>query len=277
MEGFLFEDMDSVSAPVRPKRKGGSQNPIVFHDYESFVAKFQNKEKTTDDTYTPPDVYDAVLAYVKSIYPMEGKEILRPFYPGGDYEHAEYPDNGVVVDNPPFSMFTKICRFYSERKIPFFLFGPGLTIFSCLKYCSVVAVAPQIEFSNGAKVKCNFATNLIGDTLVMSSPSLSKAIAACPSQTPKARLPKYVYPDEVLSVSDLQTMARNGNVFKLRRGEAKIILDLDLHPKKRGLFAEHLLISKAAAAKAAATKAAAAKAIPIELSEREKRIVERLG
>ena len=131
----------------KQRLKGGSQNPIVFHDYESFVAKFQNKEKTTDDTYTPPDVYDAVLAYVRSIYPMEGKEILRPFYPGGDYERAEYPDNGVVIDNPPFSMFTKICRFYSERKIPFFLFGPGLTIFSCLKYCSVVVVASQIEYS----------------------------------------------------------------------------------------------------------------------------------
>ena len=39
--------------PVK-RRKGGSQNPIVFHDYESFVAKFQDKEKTTDDCYTPP-------------------------------------------------------------------------------------------------------------------------------------------------------------------------------------------------------------------------------
>ena len=38
----------------KQRLKGGSQNPIVFHDYESFVAKFQNKEKTTDDTYTPP-------------------------------------------------------------------------------------------------------------------------------------------------------------------------------------------------------------------------------
>lgn len=260
----------------KQRLKGGSQNPIVFHDYESFVAKFQNKEKTTDDTYTPPDVYDAVLAYVKSIYPMEGKEILRPFYPGGDYEHAEYPDNGVVVDNPPFSMFTKICRFYSERKIPFFLFGPGLTIFSCLKYCSVVVVAPQIEFSNGAKVKCNFATNLIGDVLVSISPELSRAIAVCPSQTPKARNSKYVYPDEVLSVSDLQTMAKGDQVFTLRREEAKIIRELDLHPKKDGLFGDHLLISKAAAVKAAAVKAAAVKAIPIELSEREQTIVEGL-
>lgn len=270
----------------KQRLKGGSQNPIVFHDYESFVAKFQNKEKTTDDTYTPPDVYDAVLAYVRSIYPMEGKEILRPFYPGGDYEHAEYPDNGVVIDNPPFSMFTKICRFYSERKIPFFLFGPGLTIFSCLKYCSVVVVASQIEFSNRAKVKCNFATNLIGDVLVTIAPELSRAIAVCPSQTQKVGLPKYRYPKELLSVSDLQTMAKGDEAFSIRRGEAKLIRNLDLHPKKGGLFGDHLLISKAAAAKAAAVKAAAVKAaavkaaaanaIPILLSEREQTIVDGL-
>ena len=257
---------------IRKQRlKGGSQNPIVFHDYESFIAKFQDKEKTTDDTYTPPDIYEAVLSYVRSIYPMEGKEVLRPFYPGGDYEHAEYPEDGVVIDNPPFSMFTKICKFYSERRIPFFLFGPGLTIFSCLKYCSVVVVAPQIEFSNGANVQCNFATNLIGDTLVTISPELSKAIAACPSQPQKASLAKYQYPKELLSVSDLQTMAKGNLPFSVNRNEAVIVRKLDNHPKKGGLFGNHLLISEAAAVKAAAVKA-----IPITLSDRERAIIERL-
>jgi len=276
----------------KQRLKGGSQNPIVFHDYESFVAKFQNKEKTTDDTYTPPDIYDAVLNYVRSIYSMEGKEVLRPFYPGGDYEHAEYPEDGVVIDNPPFSMFTKICKFYSERRIPFFLFGPGLTIFSCLKYCSAVVVASQIRFHNGAVVKCNFATNLLGDVLVTISPELSEAIAACPSQNQKVNLPKYRYPEELLSVSDLQTMAKGNLPFSVNRNEALIVRNLDNHPKpKKGLFGDHLLISeaaavkaaavkaaavKAAAAKAAAVKAAAAKAIPIELSERERAIVDKL-
>ena len=269
----MFVDSQQQGTTVRKRPTGGSQNPIVFHDYESYVAKFQDKEKTTDDTYTPPDVYDAVLAYVRGIYPLEDKEILRPFYPGGDYERAEYPEDGVVIDNPPFSMFTKICKFYSERRIPFFIFGPGLTIFSCLKYCSVVVVAPQIEFSNGAKVKCNFATNLTGDTLVTISPELSKAIAACPSQTQKVNLPKYRYPKELLSVSDLQTMAKGDLPFSIKRNEALLVGNLDNHPKKSGLFGNHLLISESAAAKAAAVKAAAVKAIPITLSERERRIV----
>ena len=46
-----------------------------------------------------------------------------------------------------------------------------------------------------------------------------------------------------------------------------MIRNLDLFPKKRGLFGNYLLVSKAAAAKAAAVKA-----IPIELSERERRL-----
>ena len=266
----IWKDYGEQETPNVRRPKGNSQNPIVFHDYESYVAKFQNNGKTTDDTYTPKDVYEAVLDYVRSIYPMEGKEVLRPFYPGGDYEHAEYPEDGVVIDNPPFSMFTKICKFYSERRIPFFIFGPGLTIFSCLRYCSVVVIAPQIKFSNGAKIHCNFATNLIGDILVTISPELSKAIAACPSQPQKAKFTKYQYPKELLGVTDLQTMAKGTLPFSIKRNEAVLVRNLDNHPKG-GLFGDHLLISEAAAVKAAAVKA-----LPIELSERECAIVDNL-
>lgn len=273
-ELWLGDEFKPAKATIKRGKifNGGSKNPIVFHDYESYVAKFQNKEKTTDDTYTPKDIYAAVLDYVRSIYPMEGKEVLRPFYPGGDYERAEYPEDGVVIDNPPFSMFTKICKFYSENEIPFFIFGPGLTIFSCLKYCSAVIIAPQIEFSNGAKVKCNFATNLLGDVLVTISPGLSEAIAACPSQNQKVNLPKYRYPKELLSVSDLQTMAKGNLSFSINRDEAVLIRNLDNHPKKGGLFGVHLLISESAAVKAAEKKA-----IPIPLSDREKRIINNLN
>lgn len=274
---------DEVQVPrVKARRPGGgSRNPIVFHDYESYVAKFMNKEKTTDDTYTPKDVYEAVLQYVGEVYDLTGKEILRPFYPGGDYENAEYPKDGVVIDNPPFSMFTKICKFYSERGIPFFLFGPGLTIASCCKYCTAVIAAAQIVFDNGAKVICNFASNIFGDTLVMTAPRLAELIEACPSQNVKAGLPKYGYPDEVLSVSDMQTICNGGVDFSVGRCEAEIIGNLDNHPQRRGLFGNHFLLSSAkAAAKAAArakARAKATKVIPIELSAREMKIVEGLG
>ena len=270
----LFDD-----APTARPGRGGFSRSVVFHDYESFVKKFSDSPKTTDDCYTPQDVYEAVVAYVDTICPLEGKQILRPFFPGGDYKHADYPDDGVVIDNPPFSMFTQICKFYCKRDIPFFLFGPGMTIFSVLKYCSVAIINHRITFANGAKVRINFATNLLADTWVTTATSLNEAIRHCPSQNQKANLTKYRYPAELLSVSDFQSIADGYADFSVSRQEAMVVKNLDLHPK--GLFGNHLLVSKAAAAKAAAAKAAAAKAaaakaITIELSEREQELVKDL-
>lgn len=261
-------------APTARPGRGGFSRSVVFNDYESFVKKFSDNAKTTDDTYTPQDVYEAVVAYVDTICPLKGKQILRPFFPGGDYEHADYPDDGVVIDNPPFSIFTEICRWYSRRNIPFFLFGPGMTIFSVLKYCSVVIINKSITFSNGAKVRINFATNLLADTWVTTAVSLNDAIGHCQSQNQKAKLAKYRYPDELLSVSDFQSIANGDTDFSVSRHEAMVVGNLDLHPNKNGLFGYHLLVSKAAAAKAA--KAAAAKVIPIELSKREQELVKHL-
>ena len=269
----LFGEAD-IPAPPKPKpRKGGSSNSIVFHDYESFVAKFSDNPKTTDDCFTPKDVYEAVVKYVGTVVDLSDKLILRPFFPGGDYEHSEYPENGVVIDNPPFSIFTKCCAFYSRHRIPFFLFGPGLTIASCCKYCTAVIVADQITFENGAKVKCNFASNLYGDTLVMTAPLLNHLITSCKSQATKVNLPKYGYPEELLSISDMQTICKGGIEFAVSRKDGQVVRDMDRHPKGGGLFGDHFLLS---AAKAAA-KASAINIIPIELSPREKRIVERLG
>ena len=268
---------------MKPKVKrpqGGSQNPIVFTDYDSFVAKFADSPKTTDDCFTPQDVYEAVVKYVGTVVDITGKVILRPFYPGGDYENAEYPENGVVIDNPPFSMFTKICRFYSEAEVPFFLFGPGLTIASCCKYCTAVIISDQITFHNGAKVKCNFASNLYGDTIITTAPLLNDLITECESQNQKANLPDYRYPDELLSVSAMQTICRGGIEFSVSRAECLMVKDLDYHPKGV-LFGGHFLISptKGAEKEAARLRAqeAARHAIPIELSDRERRIVEKLN
>ena len=68
----LFGDEDLMQKRV-VRASGGSGNPIIFRDYESYIAKFADKEKTTDDTFTPPDVYDAVVKYVSSVYDMEAK------------------------------------------------------------------------------------------------------------------------------------------------------------------------------------------------------------
>lgn len=274
----LFED--DILPPPKRKYSGGSCNPIVFHDYESYVSKFLEKEKTTDDTYTPKDVYEAVLRYVGEVYNLEGKEILRPFFPGGDYIHAEYPEDGVVIDNPPFSIFTKICKFYSEREIPFFLFGPGLTIASACKYCTALIVSTSLIFENKAVVKCNFVSNLFNDRIIMTAPRLNELLKACPSQNVKANLPIYAYPAELLSVSDMQTICNSGIDFAVKRSECIIVRDLDCFPKKGGLFGDHFLLSKKKAeaklkAKALSKKKAA-NYFCVPLSDREKRIISEL-
>ena len=260
--------------PKRPKRNGGSSNPIVFRDYESFIAKFTDNPKTTDECWTPKDIYEAVVDYVGTVIDLTDKVVLRPFYPGGNYQEAEYPENGVVIDNPPFSIFAQICKWYTARKVPFFLFGPGMTIGNVTRYCTAVIVGSNIKFTNGASVRINFASNLFGDMVIMTAPKLCEALENCESQDQKVNLPSYAYPDEVLSVSDMQTIAGGGVDFRVRRSECAVVRELAHHPGDGGLFGEHWLIAKAIAKAKAKAKAKAV--IHIHLSKSEKRITEHL-
>ena len=77
-------------------------------EYEAFVDKFKPK-LTTDDCYTPPEVYEVVKNWACAKYGIDPAKIVRPFYPGGDYESFDYSGGAVVVDNPPFSKFVPIC------------------------------------------------------------------------------------------------------------------------------------------------------------------------
>src|SRR5690554_1468155 len=144
----------------------GKKQANLFDNYDAFVDKFEVKN-TTDDCYTPPEVYQVVLDYINEKYSLDGKEVIRPFYPGGDYQAIDYHNNMVVIDNPPFSMITQICRFYIERNIKFFLFCPHLTAFSSDIDCSYVIPFADIVYENKAKVKTAFATNLLGDIKIL--------------------------------------------------------------------------------------------------------------
>ena len=273
----LFGNEDLRPKVKRPAR--GSQSSIVFHDYESFLAKFADNPKTTDDCFTPKDVYEAVVKYVGTIYDMSDKVVLRPFFPGGDYENAVYPENGIVIDNPPFSMFLPIVKFYTARDIPFFLFGPGMTIVWASKYCTVLCINNNIVFENGASVACNFASNLFGDVVAMTAPLLSELIAKCKSQNTKQKQLQYIYPDNMLCVSDLQAICKGGIDFAVRRSETHMIDKMDLHPKKCNIFGTRFLVSDDVRRRKdeAIEQARQSTFVQIELSQREKRIVERLN
>lgn len=87
-------------------------------EYEAFMEKFKPK-KTTDDCYTPPEIYKVIKDWACKEYGIVESDIVRPFYPGGDYEHHDYPYGCTVLDNPPFSILSRICEFYLERDISF--------------------------------------------------------------------------------------------------------------------------------------------------------------
>lgn len=266
----LFEETASTRKIRRPT--GGSQNPIVFKDYDSFLAKFADNPKTTDDCYTPQDVYDAVLGYVGRISDMTDKVVLRPFFPGGDYETAEYPENGVVVDNPPFSIFQRIVRFYTTHGVPFFLFGNGMTIMSVCEHCTAVIVGVSLRFANGANVNVNFATNMLGDEVCRTAPELTEAIRLCPSQRTSDPLPKRAYPEELVSVSKMQTLAGRGEKLRIMRQDALVVKKLD----RCDLFGNHLLVQPDKVRRDGRIIFSGRRETVL-LSAREKRMLERLG
>ncbi|WP_322353965.1 hypothetical protein [Paratractidigestivibacter sp.] len=263
-----------------------SDNP----EYDAFVEKFKPK-KTTDDCYTSEPIYNVVRDWACEKYGIDPDKIVRPFYPGGDYENFPYPDGTVVLDNPPFSILSKICEFYLDRGIPFFLFAPSLTAFSgrntVLRMNHIICDA-NIVYENGAVVRTAFVTSYGGDIIAQSAPDLRKLIEGTSEKIKREKaktLPKYVYPDHVLTAAMLQRYSLRGVDFCVRRGECAFVPKLDAQIEhKKAIFGGGLFLSdkaaarKAAAEKAAAEKAAAEKARAIiwELSDRERKIIESL-
>ena len=260
------------------------EQEMLFHDnpeYQAFVDKFKAK-KTTDDCYTPTLVFDAVRDWACKEYGIDPSKIVRPFYPGGDYENFEYPEDCVVLDNPPFSILSKICEFYLDRQIPFFLFAPSLTAFSgknvCMRMNHIICDA-DITYANGAVVRTAFVTSYGGDVVAQTAPELGRAILEATKKIKaetRREIPKYTYPDNLLTTAMLQKYSKYGIEFRVRRGECTRVSVLD---EQRGsgkaVFGGGLLMNDAKAAERAAAERAAAHVW--ELSERERRIVEALG
>ena len=256
-------------------------------EYQAFVEKFEPK-RTTDDCYTPDLIYDAIAQYVVDYYHVDRERFLRPFYPGGDYEHEDYPKDCIVVDNPPFSILSEIERFYNERGIKFFLFAPSVTALSRAIYEAGTAICAttKIVYENGATVLTNFHTNLDDpDIVARTDPELYQIIEEASEKlraettTPQR---KYEYPDNVVTAAMLDKLAKYGQKLEIRRNQCIRISALD-HQKENGdaiyggglLLSEKAAAEKAAAEKAAAEKAAAEKAVAEKwhLSEREKEII----
>ena len=244
--------------------------------YFDFVEKFKTK-KTTDDCYTPAAVYNAVAGWVAQKYQVDPASFCRPFYPGGDYESEDYTGK-IVVDNPPFSIFSEILRFYHDHEIKFFLFAPSLTLFSGAQrvICTYLPTGCDVTYENGANVKTSFVTNL-GDrsVLIDSAPELYRMVKEANDRVHKENkkeLPKYSYPPNVLMAAMVHPYSRLGIDFKILRKQAAFVRALDDQRHKGAtMFGGGFLLSNIVAAER--ERAERERAERWKLSFREQQII----
>ena len=253
-------------------------------EYKEFVEKFKPK-KTTDDCYTPPNIYEAVVGWCEKEYNIDRTKIVRPFYPGGDYERYSYKEDSIVIDNPPFSILSKIMRFYNEKGIKYFLFAPTLTLFSSSSSsCTAIGTGVRVTYENGAKVNTSFVTNMNGDIRFRSCPELYRLIKEADDANLKERhkeLPEYEYPDNVITSTQLAYLSKYGMEFSVNMNETYKISALESQKRhKKTIFGSGYLVSEAAAQAAQAAREAARedkKTVVWNLSEKERKIIEKLG
>lgn len=239
-EGFAsFEDFEAHKGAIS---QGGSE------EYQAFVDKFKDK-KTTDDCYTPDYVYDAVAGWVSDSFGIDSANFVRPFYPGGDFETFEYPEGACVVDNPPFSILAKIVRFYVEKNIKFLIFAPTLTLLGSPSVgACYIGTGVHVTYENGAVVNTSFITNLI-DAQICSAPTLFKAVAdAIEANSEKNKIPKYEYPDEVVTGPMVARYSRYGIEFSAKPEQCAKIGALDSQKEAgKSIYGGGFLISTSSA------------------------------
>lgn len=216
-------------------------------------------------------------------YGIDPSKVVRPFYPGGDYERFDYSDGKVVVDNPPFSILSKICAFYRDRGIPFFLFAPNLTIFSSASRngAHMLVADCSIEYANGAIVKTSFVTSF-GDDLIRTAPDLTKMVNDAVKRVrreSRRHLPKYAYPPELLTVARLNKVCNAGVDFRVKASDVAFTRALDSQrAMKKSIYGGGYLLSENKAAELKAAELKAAEDVTVwTLNDKEKQIIGKLG
>lgn len=269
-------------------------------EYQQFVDKFKPK-LTTDDCFTPPEVFKAVEKWVREEYKLGDIENIRPFKPEGDYQAENY-DGKVVIDNPPFSILSEIVRWYTAKGVKFFLFAPYLSTLLIAPDCQTTKIITggEITYENGAKVLTNFVTNMADPkVLIKIAGTLNEAIEASQAEANEQfNVDAYERPQNLKVGTDLVYVARLGHDWELTASDCECVKNSDgLKAMGKGLYGGGLLVSDTVAQKLEQEKklcdeqkfakmakklearnAARSKmAKKIELSDREKAIVARLN
>ena len=210
-------------------------------------------------------MYDVVKEWECGKYGIDPSKIVRPFYPGGDYQAFDYSGGKVVLDNPPFSILAEICDFYQENGIPFFLFCPTITALSgrrtVMTLCHIVCGA-AVTYENGAVVSTSFITSYGGDVVAMTAPDLRKLVEEKDEELQKAgkvELPKYEYPDEIVTAAMMSKWCKHGVEYSVSSCDCAPIYALDAQAESgKTIFGGRLILPERAAAERAAAERAAA-------------------
>ena len=243
-------------------------------EYKAFVEKFKPKH-TTDDCFTPDNIYETVKRWALKRYNLpQDVQIIRPFFPGGDYQREEYPAECVVIDNPPFSIAAQIVDWYQTRGIRFFLFANGLTaggVAWSRKGVTAVCAGANVTYANGANVCTNFLTNMSPELLTESVPDLYNALSEENKKNRRAQskqVTKLSLPDHIVTTARMKYLSIHGTALQVTAGSGIFVRKLDNYAGN--IFGGGLLLSERAAA-----ERAAARRVP--LSDREREMVQTLA
>ena len=211
-------------------------------EYTKFVEKFKPK-LTTDDCFTPPPIYEAVLNWTIKEYGLKKFELKRPFKPLGDYKAESYCENSIVIDNPPFSILSDILKYYDSNGIKYLLFAPALTVMNYYaKNRQILITNASVTYENGAVVNTAFVTNL--GTGVKVCGKLTKALKEANRQRPSKKKISYTYPHNVLTSASLMKLARRGVEIEIKESDLHFTRALDSQrAKKKAIFGAGLLCS----------------------------------
>ena len=150
-----------------------------------------------------------------------------------------------------------------------------MTLFGSGRDCEVcyIPLAAEVTYENGAVVSTSFVTNL-DDAKVRAVPELQKAVEKAADEFRKElkrELPKYSYPNEVITATGIGRFSKYDVPFVVYPNECERITALDSQKEMdKAIYGGGFLISE----KAAAEKAAA---YVWKLSDREIAIVKSLG
>ena len=143
-------------------------------------------------------------------------------------------------------------------------------------------------YANGAEVPTSFVTNL-ENCVLRTAPTLYKALEAANRKSlaeVRKSVPKYVYPDHIVTAAIAQRWCHYGVEYRLQAQDCVAVGALDAQRRAgKSIFGYGYLLSERAAAERAAVERAAVERAAVEraaaerwqLSEREKRIVANLG